>query len=89
MNKAKGCGTSVIFMIKLHNTSISNSWVLDTGCSTHICSNFQGLKGSRTIKHGELNLIMGNRMTAAVTKIGDFELVLNSGFSIMVLDCCY
>jgi hypothetical protein len=69
-------------MIELHSTSISNSWVLDTGCGTHIYSNFQGLKGCRTIKHGELNLIMGNRMTVAVTKIGDFELVLNSGFSI-------
>ncbi|KAJ9551125.1 hypothetical protein OSB04_015170 [Centaurea solstitialis] len=89
MNKAKGCGTSGIFMIELHSTSVSNSWVLDTGCGTHICSNFQGLKESRTLKHGELNLIMGNRMTTAVTKIGDLELVLSSGLSIKLLDCCY
>ncbi|KAJ9548672.1 hypothetical protein OSB04_021215 [Centaurea solstitialis] len=89
MNKAKECGTSGIFMIELHSTSVSNSWVLDTGCGTHICSNFQGLKESRTLKHGELNLIMGNRMTAAVTKIGDLELVLSSGLSIKLLDCCY
>ncbi|KAJ9557164.1 hypothetical protein OSB04_011778 [Centaurea solstitialis] len=78
MNKAKGCGTSDIFMIELHSTSVSNSWVLDTGCGAHICSNFQGLKKSRTLKHGELNLIMGNRMTLVVTKIGDLELVLSS-----------
>ncbi|KAJ9535962.1 hypothetical protein OSB04_un000872 [Centaurea solstitialis] len=89
VNKAKECGTSGIFMIELHSTSISNSWVLDTGCGTHICSNSQGLKESRTLKHGELNLIMGNRMTAAVTKIGDLELVLSSGLSIKLLDCCY
>ncbi|KAJ9551584.1 hypothetical protein OSB04_015629 [Centaurea solstitialis] len=89
VNKAKECGTSGIFMIELHSTSVSNSWVLDTGCGTHICFNSQGLKESRTLKHGELNLIMGNRMTAAVTKIGDLELVLSSGLSIKLLDCCY
>ncbi|KAJ9546436.1 hypothetical protein OSB04_018979 [Centaurea solstitialis] len=89
MNKAKGCGTSGIFKIELHSTLVSNSWILDTGCSTHICSNSQGLKESRTLKHGELNLIMGNRMTAVVTKIGDLELVLSSGLSIKLLDCCY
>ncbi|KAJ9551376.1 hypothetical protein OSB04_015421 [Centaurea solstitialis] len=89
VNKAKECGTSGIFMIELHSTSVSNSWVLDTGCGTHICSNSQGLKESRTLKHGELNLIMGNRMTAAITKIGDLELVLSSGLSIKLLDCCY
>ncbi|KAJ9549604.1 hypothetical protein OSB04_022147 [Centaurea solstitialis] len=89
VNKAKECGTSGIFMIERHSTSVSNSWVLDTGCGTHICSNSQGLKESRILKHGELNLIMGNRMTAAVTKIGDLELVLSSGLSIKLLDCCY
>ncbi|KAJ9558313.1 hypothetical protein OSB04_012927 [Centaurea solstitialis] len=73
-------------MIELHSTSVSNSWVLETGCGTHICSNCQGLKESRTLKHGELNLIMGNRMTATVTKIRDLELVLSSGLSINELD---
>ncbi|KAJ9535405.1 hypothetical protein OSB04_un001481 [Centaurea solstitialis] len=76
-------------MIELHSTSVSNSWVLETGCGTHICSNCQGLKDSRTLKHGELNLIMGNMMTATVTKIRDLELVLSSGLSIKLLDCCY
>ena len=78
-NKAKGIGTSGIFMIELHNTtSSSDSWVLDTGCGTHICSKLQGLKESRTLEHGELNLIMGNRKTVAVTKIGTYELMLGN-----------
>ncbi|KAJ9539218.1 LOW QUALITY PROTEIN: hypothetical protein OSB04_031951 [Centaurea solstitialis] len=92
INKAKGCDTLGMFMIELHSTS-----VLDTGCGTQIFSNFQGrkgfrvygLKGSRTIKHGELNLIIGNKMIVVVTKIGDFELVLSIGLSIKLLDCCY
>ena len=83
--------SSGIFSIEFHNisTSISRSWVLDTGCGTHICSNLKGLRGSRTVMRGELNLIMGNRKTAAVTKIGDYELVLDNGLSILLLNCCY
>ena len=48
------------FMIELNNTSISISWVLDTGGSTHICTNVQGLTGNRVLKAGELDLIMEN-----------------------------
>ncbi|GJT88074.1 retrovirus-related pol polyprotein from transposon TNT 1-94 [Tanacetum coccineum] len=52
---------SGMFMIKLHNTTTSDSWVLDTGCGTHICIVLQGLKESRRLKHGELNSVMGNK----------------------------
>ena len=34
--------TSGIFVIEI-NLSISTSWVLDTGCGSHICANVQGL----------------------------------------------
>ncbi|KAI3505809.1 hypothetical protein L1887_28094 [Cichorium endivia] len=87
--KPKVSGTSGIYMIELHNTSTTNSWVLDTGCGTHICSNVQGLRRSKKLRHGELDLIMGNRHTAAVKRIGDYELMLSTGFSINLLDCCY
>ena len=33
-----GASTSSIFVIEV-NLSISTSWVLDTGCGSHICSN--------------------------------------------------
>ncbi|GJS74005.1 RNA-directed DNA polymerase, eukaryota [Tanacetum coccineum] len=35
------------------------------------------LKESRKLKHGELNLVMGNRKITPVTKIGKYELMLN------------
>ncbi|GKA45079.1 putative RNA-directed DNA polymerase, partial [Tanacetum coccineum] len=70
---------SGMYMIKLHNTTTSDSWVLDTWCGTHICAVLQGLKESRRLKHGELNLIMGNRKITPVTMIGKFELMLKSG----------
>ncbi|GJW39877.1 retrotransposon protein, putative, ty1-copia subclass [Tanacetum coccineum] len=68
-----------MFMIELHNTTTSDSWVLYTGCGTHICTILQGLKESRRLKHGELNLVMGNRKITLVTRIGKYELMLKSG----------
>ncbi|GJZ91393.1 retrotransposon protein, putative, ty1-copia subclass [Tanacetum coccineum] len=42
----------------------------------------QGLKESRRLKHGELNLVMGNRKITLVTRIGKYELMLKSGVRI-------
>ncbi|GJW74018.1 retrotransposon protein, putative, ty1-copia subclass [Tanacetum coccineum] len=41
-----------------------------------------GLKESRRLKHGELNLVMGNRKITLVTRIGKYELMLKSGVRI-------
>ncbi|GKD39180.1 hypothetical protein Tco_1259387 [Tanacetum coccineum] len=49
---------SGMFMIELYNTITSDSWVLDTGCGTHICTVLHGLKESSRLKHGELNFVM-------------------------------
>ena len=58
--KAKGSGTSEegIFVIEV-NLSISSTWVLDTGCGSHICNNVQGLRRSRTLAKGEIDLRVG------------------------------
>ncbi|GKA91239.1 retrotransposon protein, putative, ty1-copia subclass [Tanacetum coccineum] len=65
-----------MFMIEPHNTTTSDSWVLDTGYGTHICTILQGLKEIRRLKHGEINLVMGNRKITPVTRIGKYELML-------------
>ncbi|GJR03309.1 retrotransposon protein, putative, ty1-copia subclass [Tanacetum coccineum] len=49
----------------------------------------KGLKESRKLKHGELNLVMGNRKITPVTKIGKYELMLKSGVRINLNNCCY
>ncbi|GJY02878.1 retrotransposon protein, putative, ty1-copia subclass [Tanacetum coccineum] len=41
-----------------------------------------GLKESRRLKHGELNLVMGNKIIMHVTRIGKYELMLKSGVRI-------
>ncbi|GKE76150.1 retrotransposon protein, putative, ty1-copia subclass, partial [Tanacetum coccineum] len=42
----------------------------------------KGLKESKRLKHGELNLVMGNRKITHVTRIGKYELMLKSGVGI-------
>ncbi|GKA93522.1 retrotransposon protein, putative, ty1-copia subclass [Tanacetum coccineum] len=80
---------SGMFMIELHNTTTSDLWVLDTGCGTYICIILQGINESRRLKHGELNLVMGNRKITPVTRIGKYELMLKSGVRIDLNNCCY
>ena len=78
-----------IYTILSNNSSHSNSWVLDTGCRFHICSDLQGLKRSRDVEHGKINLIMGNRKVLHVTKIGVYSLLLINGLSLYLNNCCY
>ncbi|GKE31977.1 retrotransposon protein, putative, ty1-copia subclass, partial [Tanacetum coccineum] len=87
--KVKKSSHSGMFMIELHNTTTSDSWVLDTGCGTYICIVLQGLKESRRLKHGELNLVIGNKKFMHVKRIGKYELMLKSGVRIDLNNYCY
>ena len=51
--KTGDTSSSGIYVIQI-NFSPSSSWVLDTGCGSHICTNVQGLKRSRQLKKGEV-----------------------------------
>ncbi|GJV42317.1 retrotransposon protein, putative, ty1-copia subclass [Tanacetum coccineum] len=87
--KVEKGGHSGMFMIELHNTTTSDSWVLDTGCGTHICTVLQGLKESRRLKHRELNLVIGNKKIMPVTRIGKYKLMLKFGVRMYLNNCCY
>ncbi|GKD32048.1 retrotransposon protein, putative, ty1-copia subclass [Tanacetum coccineum] len=50
----------------------------------HHCK--EGLRRRRKLKHGALNLYVGNRMRATVEAIGSFDLILLNGL-VIVLDC--
>ena len=50
-NKSIEATTSGIYVIEV-NLSTSASWLLDTGCESHICLNVQGLRTSRSLAKG-------------------------------------
>ena len=68
--------------------STSTSWVLDTGCGSHICINVQGLRGSRTLAKGEIDLRVGNGAKVAALAVGTYHLSLPTGL-ILELENCY
>jgi transposase InsO family protein len=88
--KVKDTGSaSGMYMIHLDNSYSTVSWILDTGCGYHICSDVQGLRGSEKLARGRLNLIMGNNRIAPVEEIGTYELKLSEGVRLDLLNCCY
>ncbi|VFQ70826.1 unnamed protein product, partial [Cuscuta campestris] len=80
--------SSEVYVIEV-NMSISSSWVLDTGCGSHICTTMQGLKQSRRLARGEIELRVGNGAPVAALAIGAYSLVLPSGLMLELNDCLY
>ena len=89
LKKKKGSETtsSSIYVIEV-NLSTSVSWVLDTGYGSHICVNVQGLKNSRSLAKGELDLRVGNGARVVVLAVGTYYLSLPSGL-VLELDNYY
>ena len=79
--------SSGIYVIQI-NFSPSSSWVLGIGCGSHICTNVQGLKRSRQLKKGEVDLRVGNGEKVTALAVGSYELTFPSGL-LLVLDNCY
>ncbi|CAH1452842.1 unnamed protein product [Lactuca virosa] len=59
------------------------------GCGIHICCDLQGLRRSEDVEHRKINLIMGNKKVAPVTKIGVYTLLLDSGLKLDLNKCVY
>ncbi|CAH1423792.1 unnamed protein product [Lactuca virosa] len=58
-------------------------------CGIHICCDLQGLRRSEDVEHRKINLIMGNKKVAPVTKIGVYTLLLDSGLKLDLNKCVY
>ncbi|KAG8661357.1 hypothetical protein MANES_01G000217v8 [Manihot esculenta] len=86
--KSSETTASGIYVIDI-NLSISTSWVLDTGCGSHICTNVKGLKRSRKLKKGDVDLRVGNEARVAAIAVGTYELVLPNGFLLVLNNCLY
>ncbi|KAK8597148.1 hypothetical protein V6N12_065624 [Hibiscus sabdariffa] len=89
VKKAKAVGASVsgIYVIDV-NMSISSSWVLDTGCGSHICTSVPGLHMRRNEAKGDVDLRVGNGARVAALAVGTYVLSLPSGL-VLNLENCY
>ncbi|KAL4290842.1 hypothetical protein GQ457_14G013220 [Hibiscus cannabinus] len=71
--KAVGASVSCIYVIDV-NMSTSSSWVLDTGCGSHICTFVQGLHTRRNLAKGDVDLRVGNGARVAALAVGTYVL---------------
>ncbi|KAD5318121.1 hypothetical protein E3N88_18067 [Mikania micrantha] len=81
-------GTNFMIQVEL-NVISSNTWVLDTGCGTHICNLLQGFKRSEHYAKGEISLFMGNGAKVHVEAQGDYVLKLPSGLEVILKNILY
>ncbi|GJY77889.1 retrotransposon protein, putative, ty1-copia subclass [Tanacetum coccineum] len=62
---------------------------IDNPAKDSICHYYkEGLRRRRKLKHGALNMYVGNRMRSAVEAIGSFDLILSNRL-VIVLDNCH
>ncbi|GKB67510.1 retrotransposon protein, putative, ty1-copia subclass [Tanacetum coccineum] len=76
-HQMNGKDTSIIELHSLLQTAEQGIKKIDVP-STSAAPVLTGLKESRRLKHGELNLVMGNRKITHVIRIGKYELMLKS-----------
>ena len=57
------------------NLSTSDSWVLDTGSISHIRTNVQGLKRSRILAKGEVDLRVRNGARVDALAVGTYDMM--------------
>ena len=78
-----------LFMIDLcFSEYMDHAWVLDIGCASHVCNKLQVLERHKMLAKGEVDLRMGNEAKVATVAVGEVNLKLASGYS-LVLDTCY
>ena len=70
------------------NSSVSNTWVLDTACDYHICKFLQGLHKLKVLKEGDFNLYGAGGDIIQAEAVGTYILKLPSG-KVLELDNCY
>ncbi|KAK8569059.1 hypothetical protein V6N12_007591 [Hibiscus sabdariffa] len=90
VKKAKAVGASVsgIYVIDFH-VSTSSSWVLDTGCGSHICTSVQGLYTRRNLAKGDVDLRVGNGARVAALAVGTYVLSLPNGLNLNLENCYF
>ena len=86
--KSSEATTLGIYVIEV-NLSTSTSWVLDIGCGSPICVNVQGLRGSRSLVKGEVDLRVGNEARVVALAVGVYDLTLPSGLVFQLKNCYY
>ena len=61
----------------------SQSWIIDSGSTKHICSSFQMLSSSREFADGECSMVVGNGADLSAVALGVVCLELGNKFLVL------
>ena len=61
----------------------SQSWIIDSGSNTHICSSLQMLSSSRELADGECSMVVGNGADVSAVVVGAIRLELGNKFLVL------
>ncbi|CAA0827628.1 cysteine-rich RLK (RECEPTOR-like protein kinase) 8, partial [Striga hermonthica] len=81
--------SSGIYFVEVNLSVNDSSWVLDTGCGSHICNELQMMARSRKLEHDETILRTGNGARVAALAVGTVNLVMNGGNCLSLNNCLY
>ena len=73
--KPNDASTSGIYVIEINTSTVSDnqSWVLDIGCGSHLVSSLQGLKSSKKVNKGDVDLRLANGARVAALAVGTYH----------------
>ncbi|KAL0395444.1 UNVERIFIED_CONTAM: hypothetical protein Slati_4510600 [Sesamum latifolium] len=80
---------SGMFVVEINIISNSASWVLDTGCGTHICNDMQVLERSRRLSKDEMILSLDDEKAVVAEAVGSLRLVVSNHIRIDLKDCYF
>ncbi|KAL0411217.1 UNVERIFIED_CONTAM: hypothetical protein Slati_3711400 [Sesamum latifolium] len=66
-----------MLVVEVNMITNSASWILDTGCGAHICSDLQVLQKTRRLTKDDMILRLGDAKAVAVEAIGSVELAIS------------
>ena len=61
----------------------SQSWIIDSGSTNHICSSFQMLSSSRELADGECLMVVGNGVDVSTIAVGAVRLEFGNKFLVL------
>ena len=61
----------------------SQSWIIDSGSTNHICSSLQMFSSSRELANGECSMVVGNGADVSAVAVGAVRLELGNKFLIL------
>ncbi|KAH6823403.1 hypothetical protein C2S53_000141 [Perilla frutescens var. hirtella] len=70
-------------------TCSTQSWVVDTGATDHVCISLQGFLVKRQLSEDEITVYMGNATRVVAVAVGDVVLPFSSDRTLVLKDCLY